>query len=133
MNRPSRPGPATPTSSATALRQAIALNPEHARAHNNLGVLLGRTGKADEGLAEFRKAGLSDSDAHLNLAFALGQDRKWPEARQHIAMARAAGIADPIVDSEVKGLEAMIGQAEATAPTFDATVVPASGVTSPSR
>ena len=40
------------------LRQAIALKPRLARAHNNLGLLLARDGKVDEALAEFRAAGL---------------------------------------------------------------------------
>ena len=40
------------------LRQAIALKPRLARAHNNLGLLLAKDGKVDEALAEFRAAGL---------------------------------------------------------------------------
>ena len=39
------------------------------------------SGRAEEALGEFRKAGCPEPDAHLNLAFALGQERKWGEGR----------------------------------------------------
>src|SRR5262249_17532772 len=52
------------------LRQAIAIVPDHRRAHNNLGLVLARTGRPDNALAEFRKAGCTAAEAHANLAYA---------------------------------------------------------------
>ena len=49
------------------LRQAIALKPKLARAHNNLGLLLARDDKVDEALAEFRAAGCRPAEAHQNV------------------------------------------------------------------
>jgi Flp pilus assembly protein TadD len=63
------------------LRQCLMLAPDHARAHNNLGLLLARTGRRDEALAEFRRAGCNEADALTNLAYALTLERQLPEAR----------------------------------------------------
>lgn len=112
-----------------ALRQAIAKNPDLARAHNNLGLLLGRTNRPDAALAEFRQAGCPEADAHLNLAFALGQDRKWAEARRHLELARGLGANAPAVDQGVADLASLIARAEsghATSPT-DPAVITAGG------
>ena len=76
------------------LRQALALRPDLARAHNNLGLLLGRTGRDDDALAEFRAAGLRDPDAQLNLSLALTLDRRFADARRHLAIAQKAGPAN---------------------------------------
>ena len=54
-----------------SLRTALGLKPNLARAHNNLGLLMARTGRADEALHEFSQAGLPESQARVNLAFAL--------------------------------------------------------------
>ena len=71
------------------LRQAIAKKPDLARAHNNLGVLLGRTKRAEESLAEFRKAGNPEHEAELNLAFALSLDQQWSDAKAHLVIAKS--------------------------------------------
>jgi tetratricopeptide (TPR) repeat protein len=63
------------------LRQAIAVNPELARAHNNLALVLARDNRCDDALAEFRKAGNKLAEAHLNLAYALTMDQRWKAAR----------------------------------------------------
>lgn len=95
-----------------ALRQAIVRKPDLARAHNNLGLLLGRANRPDEALAEFRKAGCPEPDAHLNLAFALGQDRKWGEAKRHLQMAKTLGAHTPAVDEGAAELERLIARTE---------------------
>jgi tetratricopeptide (TPR) repeat protein len=45
------------------LRKALSLKNGFARAHNNLGLLLGRTGRCDEALDEFARAGCSEPGA----------------------------------------------------------------------
>jgi Flp pilus assembly protein TadD len=95
-----------------ALRQAIAKDPRLARAHNNLGLLLGRAGKSDEAMAEFRKAGCSEADAHLNLAVALGESRRWDDARRHVASARSLGGNTVEANSGAAQIEALIAGAE---------------------
>ena len=63
-----------------SLRQAIVLQPDHARAHNNLGLVLAHTGRLDLSLVEFRQGGCTEADAQINLAYALTLERHWPEA-----------------------------------------------------
>jgi Tfp pilus assembly protein PilF len=84
------------------LKQAIALKPEHRQAHNNLGLVLAQTDRADEALAEFRKAGGSEADAHNNLAFGLTLQRRWLEARMEYATALRL---DPSLASAQKALK----------------------------
>lgn len=82
------------------LRQALALKPDHARAHNNLGLVLAHTDRAEEALAQFRKAG-TEAEAHLNLAFALTLDQHWDEARAQYELALAA---NPSLEQAKNGL-----------------------------
>src|SRR6476660_4528707 len=57
---------------AHAYRQAIGLNPQHARAHNNLGQILERQRQFDAAAAEYRQA--VDSQPTLRIArFNLGR------------------------------------------------------------
>jgi tetratricopeptide (TPR) repeat protein len=92
------------------LRQAITLQPDHARAHNNLGLLLARTRRDNEALAEFRKGGCSDADAHTNLAFALALERRWPEARGHYRQALAADASCETARLGLQRLEAVLAK-----------------------
>lgn len=95
------------------LRQAIALAPNHRRAHNNLGLVLAHAGRPDDALAEFRKGGCDEADAHVNLAFVLTLERSWPEARAHYERALALR---PSLAAAQKGLEevsALLARGEA--------------------
>ena len=98
------------------LRQALALQLDHARAHNNLGLLLARTGKADEALEEFYRAGCRDADAHVNLAFALTLDRHWPEARQQYQQALQAEPSSVPAKKGLQELEHVLARLDATDP-----------------
>ena len=69
------------------LRQAIAIKSKHARAHNNLGLVLAQIERVDDALAEFRKAGCDDADAHTNLAFVMTLNQRWDQAREHYELA----------------------------------------------
>jgi Tfp pilus assembly protein PilF len=72
------------------LRQAITLEPADRRAHNNLGLVLAHTGRADEALAEFHRAGCSEAEAQANLALCLAVEGSWAEARVHYQQALTA-------------------------------------------
>jgi Tfp pilus assembly protein PilF len=69
------------------LERALQLSPEHARAHNNLGLVLARSGQSDEATAEFKKAGCSVADAHINLAYCYLVDGKCDFSRRHLETA----------------------------------------------
>jgi Flp pilus assembly protein TadD len=94
------------------LRQALALRPDHRRAHNNLGLVLAHTDRAEEAVAEFRRAGCSEADAHANLAFALALDGRWPEARAHYADALASDPSSAALKKEVERLDALVARAD---------------------
>ena len=118
-----------PTEAEASLRQAIAKDPKLARAHNNLGLVLGRSGRAEEALSEFRKAGCPEPDAHLNLAFALGQERKWSEARKQVKIARGLGANVKDFVAEADDLGSLLAKAESAPPqkTIDPAVRTVSG------
>jgi Tfp pilus assembly protein PilF len=65
------------------LEHALQLSPDHARAHNNLGLVLARLGRSDEAMAQFKKAGCSAADAHINLAYCHLLAGKAVESRHH--------------------------------------------------
>jgi Flp pilus assembly protein TadD len=73
-----------------AWRKAVELNPEDARAHNNLGAALVETGKPEEALREYRRSlELNDqsSQAHNNLGSILAQEGKLDEALEQFERA----------------------------------------------
>jgi tetratricopeptide (TPR) repeat protein len=81
---------------ANAFRQAIALNPLHAQAHNNLGQILERQRKFDEAAAEYEHAVESQPTfriARFNLGrmlIALGRPTEAVVALQNITEPRDA-------------------------------------------
>src|SRR5262245_2170497 len=91
------------------LRTCLSIKPDHRRAHNNLGLVLARLGRGDEALAEFGRAGCSDSDGRLNLAYARTLTRDWTGARQQYEHVLAR---DPKSASARKGLERVEGLAQ---------------------
>jgi tetratricopeptide (TPR) repeat protein len=62
------------------LRQAVAINPGHARAWINLGMTLAQEKRTDESLAAFQKV-VSPAQAQCNLAFILQTQKKYAEAK----------------------------------------------------
>jgi Tfp pilus assembly protein PilF len=98
----------------TNLRRAISLAPDHQRAHNNLGLVLAHTDRADEALVEFRKAGCNRAGAEVNLAFVLALEGTWSEAQNHYQLALKE---DPSSVPASKGLQevrALIAKAGST-------------------
>jgi Flp pilus assembly protein TadD len=85
-----------------SLRRAIDLDPGNQRAHNNLGLTLARSGRAEEALAEFRRAGCNVAGAQTNLALTLTLEGSWEEARAHYHQALAL---DPTSSAAKKGLQ----------------------------
>lgn len=84
------------------LRKAIELKPDYARAHNNLGLLLARTERPDEALAEFRRGGSDEAHARANLAFAFSVEGRLDEAG---AVYEQALAINPSLEEARKGLE----------------------------
>ena len=70
------------------LRHALELNPQHDRAHENLGLVLGGLDRYPEALGEFRAAHLSESEAHVNMAFIYITKWKLEDAKQECRIAR---------------------------------------------
>lgn len=70
------------------LRQALALDPHHARAHTNLGLVLGELNRFDEAYREFRAAQLSEAEAHCDMAFVYWQKGRMEDAKQECRLAR---------------------------------------------
>jgi Flp pilus assembly protein TadD len=69
-------------------RRALQINPRHARAHSNLGLVLGQKDRYQEAFTEFRAAQLSEAEAHSNLAFVYWSRGKIDLARQECHLAR---------------------------------------------
>jgi Tfp pilus assembly protein PilF len=85
----------------STLRQALAIDSHMARAHNNLRLVLARSGKPEEALHEFSRAGCRESDARVNLAYCLMAQRDFAAAQKQFQLAMAA---DPQSDAAFRGL-----------------------------
>ena len=73
-----------------AWRQALELDPDDPRAHDNLGVALAATGNLDEAIVEYRKSlalNSGSSHTHNNLGSALAETGKFDEAFEHFTKA----------------------------------------------
>jgi Flp pilus assembly protein TadD len=71
-------------------RQTLAINPESAEAHNNLGVVLGSQGQIEEAILHFQQALAirpEYADAHNNLGIAFGSRGQVEEAIVHFRRA----------------------------------------------
>ncbi len=71
------------------LKQAIALQPNLDRAHNNLGLLLARTNRLDEAIVAFRRSKCNPAEIEENLAFAMKLEGQWDQALNHYTRALA--------------------------------------------
>lgn len=69
------------TDSEKQLRKALELDPQHARAHCNLGLVLGQQGRYDEAFRQFRSV-VNEAEAHCNMAFVYWTQGKAEEARR---------------------------------------------------
>lgn len=109
------------------LRQAIALAPEHVRAHNNLGLVLAHSGQPEEAVAEFRRAGCTEADAQINLAFALTLENNWAEAGRRYEKALAIDSSSAAARKGLRELDSVVTKANqvrpASAPSQSSTSV----------
>ena len=93
-----------------SLRHAVRLKPDHRRAHNNLGLVLARTGRGVEALVCFRNAGCSASDAHTNHAHGLTLSEDWAGARTQYELALKLSPESDSVRKRLEGLDALIAE-----------------------
>jgi len=93
------------------LRQAIKIQPKHARAHNHLGLILAQAEQSEAALAEFRKAGCDKAEAHNNLALVHTLNHRWEAARQHYQLALDANPDSEIALAGLENLESVVAKA----------------------
>lgn len=84
-----------------SLRAALEWQPEMARAHGNLGLVLARTQRFEQSHHHFMQAGCSAAEAHYNIGFALASDGDFEGAQREYAFALGA---DPELEVAQKGL-----------------------------
>jgi tetratricopeptide (TPR) repeat protein len=116
------------------LKQAIALRPDHARAHNNLGLVLAHNHRNEEALAEYRKAGNDEAKARSNLALALSLDGRMDEARSQYQKVLALAPADPSAHSRLKEIDALVARnAPQSATSRDPQIIKTSATAAPAK
>lgn len=111
-----------------SLRKAIALDPRHARSHNNLGMVLAHRGDDEAALAEFARAGLDASDARANLGLILASEGRLSESERAYADALAA---KPGSIAARDGHHAVVAARSAGGPGADASAVASAGRPAP--
>jgi Tfp pilus assembly protein PilF len=112
------------------LRQAIALDSKHARAHNNLALVLAQNGALNDALAEFHKGGSNGASAHANVGFVMTMQRRWDDARAQYKLALAADPSSTELNIRLQQLDILAAKLdpsrEKIAGTQDARVMTAS-------
>jgi hypothetical protein len=103
------------------LKQALAIDPNHHRAHNNLALVLAHTDRPEQALSEFRKGGSSAADAQVNLTFSLALDKRWQPAREAYRRALAAKPSTEIARSRLVEIGRLISANDRPNPRIDAT------------
>jgi Flp pilus assembly protein TadD len=97
-------------------RQAIWLNRQLARAHNNLGIVLAQSGNSDLAIEQFRLAGCDTDQAHRNLQLArnAAPPVERPEAIAAFAPRPVAPPANqPLAVTKSSGIAAMDAEPQA--------------------
>ncbi len=96
------------------LRKAIALRPDLARAHNNLGLLLARSGRYEEAMVEFSQAGCEEYEARVNLAFALMWEQQWAEAKKQFEVALTIVPSSKAAQEGLENLQSLLARGHLT-------------------
>lgn len=92
-------------------REALKLSPQNRRAHNNFGLLLAQTERSEEALAEFKLAGCSPDDAHVNLAFVSMMNQRFDKAREEFQRALDANPGSAVARAGSEKLAALTARA----------------------
>ena len=92
-------------------REALKLAPQNRRAHNNFGLLLAQTERSEEALAEFKLAGCSADDAHVNLAFVSMMNQRFDQAREEFRRALDANPGSAVARAGSEKLAALTARA----------------------
>jgi Flp pilus assembly protein TadD len=91
------------TEAEKCLRQALQMDPNHKRAHSNLGLVLGQQKRYQEAFEAFRAAGVSEAEAHSNLAFVyLSQGKREDACRECRIAQRLSPSCKPAQDMLAK-------------------------------
>ncbi len=64
------------------LKSALQVQPDHPRAHNNLGLVYAHSGQQESALDQFRLGGASQAQSYSNVALALALDGDLNQAKQ---------------------------------------------------
>jgi Flp pilus assembly protein TadD len=98
------------------LRQAIALDSQHAAAHNHLGLVLGANLRYAEALEAFGRAGCTPAEGHANLAIVLALHGDVQSARAAYEHARNNGADSPEAHEKLSRIERLISSLAAETP-----------------
>jgi Tfp pilus assembly protein PilF len=109
------------------LEHAVQLSPDHARAHNNLGLVLARLGQGDEAMAQFKKAGCSAADAHINLAYCHLLEGKAVESRQHLEAALKLEPDSAAAKKALQDLHVFLARQQPSQPGVASSASPSTG------
>ena len=90
------------------LRQAVTVQPNGKRAHNNLGLLLAQTGRREQAVEEFKKAGCTIPQAHMNVGFVLTLNDQTAEAQQEYGLALSADPSSSEARSRLHALDELM-------------------------
>ena len=85
-------------------RKALAIKPDYAEAHSNLGNALRDLGKLDEAVASYGQALAIKpdyADAHNNLGVVLSRLGRWSDALEHYQKAHKLALTYPLVHSKL--------------------------------
>lgn len=124
----------------SSLKQALAVDPSHARSHSNLALVLARRGDVEPALAEFARAGCDPSDARANLGLVLAMEGRLDESKQQYALALAAKPGSAVAKEGLKastvaladaGRKRDLGAVAATARPADPAIRRASAAPAP--
>jgi Tfp pilus assembly protein PilF len=108
------------------LRQSLTLNPDDLRGHNNLGLVLAHLAKMDAAAAEFRRAGCTQAQVHINLAFVLTLEKHWPDAKAQYEAALALEPNSVPARKGLRELDRLVARNSLKQKTDGASVVPVS-------
>lgn len=94
-------------------RQALALEPNHKRARNHVGLVLAVTNREDDALQEFYKSGCTLAEARMNIALMHSLESRFDQARNNYRLALQADPKSKLAQARLREVDAVIARAEA--------------------